>query len=683
MKKQLLFVTAISGLIAVSCGGNKHKDIPTEVKNKAIDLSMLDSSVNPADYFFDYVNSKWIKANPIPASKSAWGAFYELDEKSMAVLKEIQEKAAADQSAKEGSNTRIIGDFYRSAMDSAGIDKAGIEPLKSLLAELDTISHPTAIATLYGKYIRLGIAAPFAFYVEQDFKNTTRYISYIYQSGLGLPDRDYYFRNDESSKKYRDEYIKYVQRIFELVGFDSKDAAAKAKSVMNLETLLAKASMTLVEQRDPYKTYNLMTIEELRKATPNFNWDVYFRDLGISPPAEIVVGQPNYLKAWNGMLKSTKIDTWKDYFRFHIINSYAEQLSTDFEKAHFEFYDKILNGKQEMEPRWKKVTELAGYLLRDILGQEYVKVAFDENAKKEALELVENLRSALSERIDKLTWMSDSTKIKAKEKLNKMMVKIGYPDKWRTYDGLQVKAQHYALNVMAGVEYEFKRNLARLGKEIDRTEWGMGPQTVNAYYNPLLNEIVFPAAILQPPFFDPKADKAVNYGGIGMVIGHELTHGFDDQGRQFDANGNLFNWWTADDEKRFNELAARFVKQYNAYVPVKDIAINGELTLGENIADLGGIIIAYTAFKKATAGKKEENIDGLTPDQRFFINFAQIWRTHYREEAAIQRLYTDPHSPPKYRVLGTLTNFPEFYSAFNVKEGNKMYTPDSLRCVMW
>lgn len=683
MKKQLLFVTAISGLVAVSCGGNKHQDKPTESKNKAIDISMIDSTINPADDFFDYVNSKWIKANPIPASKSAWGAFYELDEKSLAVLKEIQEKAAADQSAKEGSNTRFIGDFYRSAMDSSGIDKAGIEPLKPFMAELDTISHPSAIAALYGKYTRLGITAPIALFVEQDFKNTTRYISYIYQSGLGLPDRDYYFRTDENSKKYRDEYIKYVQRIFELAGFDSKDAEVKAKSVMTLETLLAKASMTLVEQRDPYKTYNLMKMEELRKATPHFNWDVYFRDLGIAPPAEIVVGQPDYLKAWNGMLKSTKMDVWKDYFRFHVLNSYAEQLSADFEKAHFEFYDKTLNGKQEMEARWKKVTDLAGYLLRDILGQEYVKVAFDENAKKEALTLVENLRSALSERIDNLSWMGDSTKMKAKEKLNKMMVKIGYPDKWRTYEGLQIKAQHYVLNVMAGIEYEFKRNLARLGKEIDRTEWGMGPQTVNAYYNPLLNEIVFPAAILQPPFFDAKADKAVNYGGIGMVIGHELTHGFDDQGRQFDANGNLSNWWTSDDEKRFKELAARFVKQYNAYIPVKDIPINGELTLGENIADLGGMIIAYSAFKKATAGTKEENIDGLTPDQRFFINFAQIWRTHYREEAAIQRLYTDPHSPPKYRVLGTLTNFPEFYSAFNVKEGNKMYTPDSLRCMMW
>lgn len=683
MKQHLLIVTAISGLVAVSCGGNKQKDKPAEIKNQAIDLSMLDSSINPADDFFDYVNSKWIKANPIPASKSAWGAFYELDEKSMAVLKDIQEKAAADQSAKEGSNTRFIGDFYRSAMDSAGIDKAGLEPLIPLLAELDTLSHPADVATLYGKYTRLGITSPIAFYVEQDFKNTTRYISYIYQSGLGLPDRDYYFRTDESSKKYRDEYVKYVQRIFELAGYEPKDAEAKAKSVFGLETLLAKASMTLVEQRDPYKTYNLMKIEELRKHTPNFNWDVYFRDLGIAPPAEIVIGQPDFLKAWNGLLKTTKMDVWKDYFRFHVINSYAEQLSTDFERAHFEFYDKILNGKQEMEPRWKRVTDLAGYLLRDILGQEYVKVAFDENAKKEALELVENLRSALSERIDKLAWMGDSTKMKAKEKLNKMMVKIGYPDKWRTYEGLQVKAQHYALNVMAGVEYEFKRNLAKLGKEIDRTEWGMGPQTVNAYYNPLLNEIVFPAAILQPPFFDPKADKAVNYGGIGMVIGHELTHGFDDQGRQFDANGNLSNWWTADDEKRFNELAARFVKQYSAYVPVKDIHINGELTLGENIADLGGMIIAYSAFKKATAGKKEELIDGLTPDQRFFINFAQIWRTHYREEAAIQRLYTDPHSPPKYRVIGTLTNMPEFYTSFNVKEGNKMYTPDTLRCVMW
>lgn len=683
MKKQVMIISAIYSLVTVSCGDYKHKNEPVEVKNKAIDISMLDTSINPADDFFDYVNSKWIKSNPIPPSKSAWGAFYELDEKSLAVLKEIQEKAAAEQTAKEGSNTRFIGDFYRSAMDSLAIDKEGLEPLKPFLAELDTISHPSALAALYAKYTRLGITVPIALFVEQDFKNTNRYISYVYQSGLGLPDRDYYFRTDESSKKYRDAYIKYLQHIFELLGYESNDAEVKAKSVFDLETLLAQASMTLVEQRDPYKTYNLMKIDQLQNTTPNFNWDIYFRELGIEPPAEIVVGQPKYLKTWNNMLKTTKINTWKDYFRFHIINSYAEYLSSDFEKAHFEFYEKTLNGKQEMEPRWKKVTKLASYLLRDILGQEYVKVAFDENAKKEALTLVENLRAALSERIDNLTWMGDSTKLKAKEKLNKMVVKIGYPDKWRTYEGLQIKNQHFALNVMAGIEYEFNRNLARLGREIDRTEWEMGPQTVNAYYNPLLNEIVFPAAILQPPFFDPKADKAVNYGGIGMVIGHELTHGFDDQGRQFDAFGNLSNWWTADDEKRFKELASQFVKQYNSYVPVKDISINGELTLGENIADLGGLVIAYTAFKKATAGEKQENIDGLTPDQRFFINFAQIWRTHYREEAAIQRLYTDPHSPPKYRVLGTLTNFPEFYIAFNVKEGNKMYTPESLRCTMW
>jgi len=667
----------------MSCGGKKEKTEKDLPRTKAIDVAMLDTTYKPADDFFEYVNNKWINANPIPPSKSAWGAFYELDERSQKVLKDIQEKAAADKSAKEGSNTKLIGDFYRTAMDSVAIDKAGIEPLKPVLAETDTLSTPSALAKYYARSIKRGLSVPFAMYVDQDFQNTSRYILYVQQYGLGLPDRDYYFRTDEKSKKNREEYQKYVQKVFELSGEKSEDAAVHARNVFDIEMSLAGASMTLVEQRDPYATYNLKTIDELKKMTPAFDWDVYFKELGIDPPKEIVVGMPKYMAEWNKMLTKVDKNKWKDYYRFHVINSCAEQLSSDFDKAHFEFYDKTLNGKQEMETRWKRVTDLAGYLLRDMLGQEYVKVAFDENSKKKALELVENLRSALGERIDKLTWMSDSTKLRAHQKLDKIMVKIGYPDKWREYKGLAIKDQPYLLNVFAGVEFEFDRMLKKLGKDIDRTEWGMGPQTVNAYYNPLLNEIVFPAAILQPPFFDANADDAVNYGGIGMVIGHELTHGFDDQGRQFDADGNLKNWWQPEDEANFKVLAQRFVKQYNAYMPAKDVYINGELTLGENIADLGGMIIAYTAFKKATAGKKEEMIDGFTPDQRFFINFGQIWRTHYREEALVQRLYTDPHSPPKYRVVGTLVNMPEFYTAFGVKEGNKMYIPDTARCTMW
>ncbi len=678
------FSLATAALLFSCSGKSKNKTDKDDLKkNKSIDVTMLDSSINPADDFFEYVNKKWIEKNPIPASKSSWGMFSFLDENSMNVLKDIQEKASKDGSAKEGSNTQIIGDLYASGMDSVGIDKAGIEPLKPLLAEIDNLNTPEALAKYYGKMTKSGGSTPVGFFVEQDFKNTSQYISYLYQSGLGLPDRDYYFRTDEKSTANREAYKGYIKQIFMMSGSDEPTALKQAANVFEIELQLAKASMTLVEQRDPYATYNKMGLADLKKISGNFSWDIYFAEIGANKIDSLVVGMPAFIKAWDGMLKKVDGAKWKDYYKFQLIDNYATELSANFDQAHFDFYDKKLRGVEVQEPRWKRITETSDYLLRDALGQEYVKVAFDEKSKQKALELVENLRNALSERIKGLTWMGDSTKQKAQEKLGKIMVKIGYPDNWRSYEGIGIKKQHYVLNVMAGSSFEFSRMLSKLGKPIDRTEWGMGPQTVNAYYNPLLNEIVFPAAILQPPFFDANADEAVNYGGIGMVIGHELTHGFDDQGRQFDANGNLNNWWTKTDEENFAKLSKRFVAQYNAYIPVDDVHVNGELTLGENIADLGGMIITYTAYKKAMANKKDENIDGLTADKRFFINFAQIWRTHYRQDALIQRLYTDPHSPPKYRVIGVLSNFPEFYEAFNVTDKNKMYIPDSLKCTMW
>lgn len=686
MKKLVLSSLTLSSLFLIAgCSGKAKADQKQDQKNKekSIDVSLLDSTIHPGDDFFDYVNNKWIKNNPIPASKSSWGMFSVLDENSQKVLKDIQEKASADEGAKEGSNTRIIGDFYASGMDSAGIDKAGIEPLKGLMAEIDAMNTPEQVAAYYASMAKNGGSSPVSFFVEQDFKNTNQYISYVYQGGLGLPDRDYYFRTDEKSTANREAYKAYIQKVFELAGADAATAQKQMANVFDIELQMAKAQMTLVEQRDPYATYNKMGLADLKKIAGNFNWDVYFKNLGEKTIDTVVVGMPNFVKAWSNMLKKVDMGKWKDYYKFHLLNSFATELSSNFDQAHFDFYDKQLRGVEAQEPRWKRITDLADYLLRDLLGQEYVKVAFDENSKKKALELVENLRNALSERIKGLTWMGDSTKQKAQEKLGKIMVKIGYPDNWRSYEGIAIKKQHYVLNVMAATSYEFNRMLGKLGKPIDRTEWGMGPQTVNAYYNPLLNEIVFPAAILQPPFFNAEADEAVNYGGIGMVIGHELTHGFDDQGRQFDANGNLNNWWTKEDESNFNVLAQKFVQQYNQYVPADSVHVNGELTLGENIADLGGMIITYTAFKNATANKPQDKIDGLTPDQRFFINFAQIWRTHYRPDALIQRLYTDPHSPPKYRVIGVLSNFSEFYKTFNVTDKNKMYIPDSARCIMW
>jgi putative endopeptidase len=685
--KAIIFGTfsITASLFFYSCSGkNQHKmDKKDSKKNESIDLSLLDSTIVPGDNFFDYVNKKWIDKNPIPASKSGWGMFTILVENSMKVLQDIQEKASKDNGAKPGSNTQIIGDFYASGMDSSGIDKAGIQPLQPMLQEIDNLNTPDAIAHYYGKMSKNGGSNPFGFFVEQDLKNTSQYICYVSQSGLSLPDRDYYFRTDDKSVANREAYKNYIKQVFVMSGSDEPTALKQATNVYDIEIQFAKASMTLVEQRDPYATYNKMGLADLKKVAGNFNWDIYFSEIGATKVDSLIVGMPLFMKAWNAMLKKVDAAKWKDYYKFQLINSYSTELSSEFDNAYFDFYDKQLRGIEVQEPRWKRITELSDYLLRDALGQEYVKTAFDENSKKKALELVENLRNALSERIKGLTWMGDSTKQKAQEKLGKIMVKIGYPDNWRSYEGIGIKKQHYVLNVMAATAFDFKRMLNKLGKPIDRTEWGMGPQTVNAYYNPLLNEIVFPAAILQPPFFDANADEAINYGGIGMVIGHELTHGFDDQGRQFDANGNLSNWWTKEDEGNFHQLAKKFVKQYNGYVPVDSVHVNGELTLGENIADLGGMIITYTAFKKATANKKDEQIGGLTADQRFFINFAQIWRTHYRQDAIIERLYTDPHSPPRYRVIGVLSNFPEFYKAFNVTDKNTMYIPDSLKCTMW
>lgn len=678
----LFVMTLGTGLVLSGCNSAKGNNNNTAKKEPLINTAELDSAIHPGDDFYDYANRRWIEKNPIPETESRWGVFNILADESKEVVKRICEEAA--QKPEAGSeNTRIIGYFYGSAMDTAAMDAQKLAPLKEQFAAIQALDDPASLATYIATQHKTGGMAPFAFFVEQDMKNTSRYISYMVQSGLGMPERDYYFRKDEKSAAQREAYKNYVKRIFGLYGMNEADAQRAMEDTYGIEEKLAQASLTLVEQRDPQATYHLYTGEQLRKEYPGFDWNTYFAALGIQNPAELVLGMPAYIKAWHGMLKSVKPEAWKNYYTFHVINSHTPALGSEAETASFDFYQKTLKGITKQDARWKRVTEEANVLLRDLIGEEYVKRSFDENARKKALDLVNNLKTALKERISNLSWMGDSTKTRAQDKLNRIMVKIGYPDTWRSYKGLAVSKQPYLNNRMAANEFEFKRMLAKLGKEIDRSEWAMGPQTVNAYYNPLLNEIVFPAAILQPPFFNPEADDALNYGGIGMVIGHELTHGFDDQGRQFDADGNLKDWWTATDADNFKKLAKGFVDQYNKYVPIDDIHINGELTLGENIADLGGMIIAYQAFQNTLRAKKAEKIDGLTPDQRFFLNFAIIWRGHYRKEAAIQRLYTDVHSPAKYRVIGVLSNFEPFYKAFGVTENNKMYTQDSLRCKMW
>lgn len=684
MKKQGLWLGL--GIIAIwGCTNSKAGKDKTKEKNTppAIVTADLDSSFKAADHFFEFVNEKWIKTNPIPGTESSWGSFNILRENSKKVLREILEKAANDKKREKGSNTQLLGDFYGTGMDSVAIDKAGVTPLKPFIDEINALNSEESIAKFYATQMKMGTAIPFAFYVDQDFKNTTRYILYVYQSGLGLPEKEYYFKKEAEFVKIRDAYKTHIQQTLELSGITKEEAAKQAQQIYAIEEKLAAVSMGNVESRDPYKTYNLFTYADFKTKFKGFDWDSFMKAAGIKAPEELVVSMPGFMEGWSKLLKQFKPEEWKAYYTFHLINSHAEYLGSALEKQHFEFYNKTLEGKKEQEPRWKKITTMADYLLRDALGQEYVKVAFDEKAKARADELIKNLRVSLGERINLLSWMGAETKKKAIEKLNKMMVKIGYPDQWRSYKGLEIKNQPFVLNVMAASAFEYSRILDKLGKSIDRAEWQMGPQTVNAYYNPLLNEIVFPAAILQPPFFYADADDAVNYGGIGMVIGHELTHGFDDQGRQFDADGNLKDWWTEEDGTNFKKLADKFVVQYNAYYPLDSLHVNGELTLGENIADLGGIIIAFSAFKNTKQGKSGEKINGLTPDQRFFISFAQIWRGHSTKEALRNQILTDPHSPRKYRIIGPLSNFQPFYDAFGVQEGNQLFTPTDNRSLMW
>lgn len=649
---------------------------------KAFDTALLDSTINPGDDFFAFVNKKWISQNPIPADKGRYGSFDVLVDKSQETIKKAEEDAAAANAAK-GTNTQKVGDFYASGMDTVAIEKNGITPLKPYLDAIDAMKSPSDIigniAVLHGMFSN----PAFSGNVTQDAKNSSLVIFSIGQGGLGLPDRDYYTRMDAQSKQLRDDYVVFITNMNKLMGADEATAAKNAAQIMQLETALAKASMTNVELRDPYAVYHKMSMSQLQSLTPNMDWKVYFTTIKSPAFDSLNVSQPDFFKALNGMMKSVSLDDWKVYLKYNLVNTFADYLSSDFQTENFNFYSVKLQGVDQMQPRWKRVTQTANFCIGEALGQEYVKAAFSEESKKKMLELVANLKTALSERIKSLTWMNDSTKEYALNKLNAFTVKVGYPDKWRDYSALEIDRGPYVLNVMRAFQFEAQRQLAKIGQPVDKLEWLMTPQTVNAYYNPSNNEIVFPAAILQPPFFDPKADDALNYGGIGVVIGHEMTHGFDDEGRQFDAVGNLKDWWTKEDGEKFDAHTKMIVDQFNMYYPLDSVHINGELTLGENIADFGGITVAYQAFTKTEQFKAGEKIDGFTAQQRFFIGFARIWAGDYKEEAMRQQLLTNPHSPGKYRVNGTVVNIPQWYEAFGIKEGDKMYRPEADRPVIW
>jgi len=660
-----------------------------------LDPKNMDTSVKPEEDFYLFANGGWIKRNPVPPEFSRWAAFNELAEKNNEALHEITEKAAAvaPKAAKQSkvekaaaADLQKVGDFYASGMNEKVVDAAKATPLADEFKRIDSMKDGKDVLKQIARMHMMGIYAFFLFTSGQDDKNSTMVIAQAYQGGLGLPDRDYYTKEDGPSKKIRDQYVEHVTKMLTLAGDPADKAAEKAKKVMAFETALAKPARTRVELRDPQKNYNKMKQADLQALMPDWNWADYLKEIKLTEPGDINVGQPDFFKAVGELFKSTSIDDWKTYLRWHLIHEMAPSLSNDFVNEDFRFREGTLRGTKQIKPRWKRVVAETDNVLGESLGKLYVADHFPPEAKARALEMVNNVKEAVSDRIKSLDWMDEPTKQEALKKLAAFTVKIGYPDKWRDYSLLKIDRNSYAQNVMRGNMFETERQLKKIGKPVDRSEWGMTPPTVNAYYNPNMNEIVFPAGIMQPPFFDMKADDAVNYGGMGAVIAHEISHGFDDQGRQFDAAGNLRDWWSPESAKAYTERSKAIVAQYAAYEPLPGIHINGELTQGENIADIGGLKLAYTALQKALAKDPQaaqQKIDGFTPEQRFFLGWAQIWRNNQREEDLKLRLNTDPHSPGRFRVLGPISNMEEFAKAFNIPPNSPMIRPPDQRINVW
>lgn len=677
MKKSIypLLVTVLVSGMLYSCQSGKQST------PDVLDLSGRDTMISPAQNFFEYANGNWVKNTEIPASKTGWGSFYVVRDHALSNMKTILDSCSSLKNAEKGSVAQQIGDLYAAALDSNDIDKAGIEPLKADLDAIASMKDPSDILKVVTAQYVNGDGLLFSFYVSPDDKNSTIERAQFGQGGLGLPNKNYYFKDDSTSKAIRDAYHKYVATILRLSG-DSANDTADANAIIDLETKMAAASKTPVELRDPQSNYHLLTINEINKQTPGINWNEVLQNLKVNVDT-LQVGQPEFYKALGSLLKTTPLNVWKSYLTFHLINGYASWLSAPFADAHFDFYNKTLNGQQEPEERWKRASSLVNYSLGDALGQLYVQRFFPPEAKAYMMKLVDNLQETYHERIQQCEWMGDSTKVKAIDKLNAFTKKIAYPDKWKDYSSIDINRSSLVGNMQRIGKWQYDYNINKLGKPVDRTEWGMTPPTVNAYYNPSFNEIVFPAGILQPPFYFQHGDDAVNYGGIGYVIGHEMTHGFDDQGSQYDKDGNLKNWWTKTDREKFEKIANEVVKQYDNYVVLDSVHVNGKLTEGENLADIGGLAIAYAAFKKTPEGQKDTLIDGFTPDQRFFLSCAQVWRIKNRPQRLLWRINNDPHSPEMFRVNGPTSNMTSFYQAFNVKPGDKMYRPDSIRVKIW
>ncbi|MFZ6693648.1 M13 family metallopeptidase [Undibacterium sp. SXout20W] len=677
----------MSGLVGLLCVGSTfaQSSAPTSMATSnqlVLESATMDLKADPCTAFFEYSNGLWLKNNPIPADRSRYSAYDEVTERNLTALKQIAEAAAAGDV--KTSVGQLVGAFYASGMNEAQIEKDGASPLNTQFDKINSINDKQQLISVIADLHKQGVNALFGFDVEQDAKNAARYIPQLMQGGLGLPDRDYYLKTDAKTVEIRNKYQAYVAHIFELIGDKPELAKQNAKTVLDLETRLAKASLTKVALRDPQASYHLSDLNGLRKVDHFTSWITYFNEVGLHQPGQLNIAHPKFIAEAGRMVNGTSLDQWKTYLRWHLTNDYAGELSSAFVNAHFEFYGKTLAGTKELQPRWKRVIAKIDRNAGEALGELYVAKFFSPEAKAGVLEMVNNIKEAMRESISKLEWMSDTTKQQAYKKLDTVMVKIGYPDVWRDYSSLHIDSGSYVANVARAHEFEFKRGMAKLGKPIDRNEWGMTPQTVNAYYNPTMNEIVFPAGILQPPLYHVNADPAANYGNTGATIGHELTHAFDDEGSQFDAQGNLKSWWTKQDQKQFLARVKTIEQQFDEFTPIDQLHINGKLTAGENIADLGGMKIALQALRKSLKTKPQAaEIDGLTPDQRFFVANAQSFRSLIRDESLRLQLATDPHSPDKYRVIAPIANMPEFSDAFSCKGERSPLRHGGKQVIIW
>jgi predicted metalloendopeptidase len=657
-----------------------------------IDLQSIDASVKPGDDFYRHVNGKWLATVEMPADKGKYGTGAIVFDKIQDDLHSLVDDAAAGKTVDAKADTRKIGDLYASFMDEAALETQDTKPLQARFAQIDALTDSKGLPALIADQDRngmnvtpFGLASnpPVGVTIHQDNRDATKYVADLRQGGLGLPDRDYYLKDDDAKLKgMRAEYLKHIEKMLTMAG--DKDAAKNAAQILKLETAMAKAQWDKVTLRDPIKAYNKVEIAKLATLAPGFDWEAYLDGVGVKGKVDtVIVAQPTYLTEFAKLASTTPIDTWKAYLRWHTLSDAAPMLSKRFADENFAFYGTVLTGVPENQARWKRGLALVNAAIGEELGKLYTAKYFPPASKARAQELVANLLAAFKQGIDQLDWMSATTKQAAHDKLAKFTPKIGYPDKWRDYSAVTIDKGDLVGNVTRAAQVEYQRNINKLGKPIDRAEWGLTPQTLNAYYNPELNEIVFPAAILQPPYFNALADDAVNYGGIGAVIGHEISHGFDDQGSQYDGDGNLRDWWTKEDHDKFAAKTKALVAEYSAFEPVPGYHINGELTLGENIADNSGLAIAYKAYQIALGGKPAPVMDGLTGDQRFYTGFATVWRAKYRENTAVQQIKTDPHSIAEYRAIGTVANQPGFFQAFDIKEGDKMYVAPDKRVIIW